>query len=187
MGTLSYTVTMSLDGYAADADGDFQWSAPGDEVFALHVQRLSEVTTEVLGRRTFALMEYWRSEPEGESWSDAEREFARRWQGLDHYVASATLTADDVDPGRACLVSDLTLEELDDIVEAAAGEVEIFGPTTAAEAVGSGRVRDFRFFIVPKVVGGGLRALPEGVALDLRPVEHRVFDDGTSFLHLRAR
>ncbi len=36
---------------------------------------------------------------------------------------------------------------------------------------------------MPKVVGGGLRALPDDVRLELRLTEHRVFDNGTA--HLR--
>ena len=59
MGTLSFTATVSLDGYAADASGDFQWSAPRDEVFRFHVERMGAVSTEVLGRNTYQLMTYW--------------------------------------------------------------------------------------------------------------------------------
>lgn len=36
-------------------------------------------------------------------------------------------------------------------------------------------MHDYRFFIVPKVIGGGLRALPPDVRLDLRLVEQRQF------------
>ena len=39
MGTLNFTATVSLDGYVADADGDFQWSGPADDVFAVHTAR----------------------------------------------------------------------------------------------------------------------------------------------------
>lgn len=76
MGTLSFTATISIDGYAADADGDFQWSAPNEEVFDFHVERMAAVSTEVLGRRTYQLMRYWEAEPEGEDWGEAEKEFA---------------------------------------------------------------------------------------------------------------
>ena len=47
-------------------------------------------------------------------------------------------------------------------------------------------VRDFRFFVVPKVVGGGLRALPADAALNLDLVEHRTFGD-TAYLHYARR
>src|SRR6185312_6482376 len=96
MGTLSYTATMSLDGYVADANGSLDWSVPDAEVFQFHVDRMTAVSTEILGRTTYLLMKYWETEPEDGSWDAAEREFARRWQGIEHVVASSTLTEDDL-------------------------------------------------------------------------------------------
>lgn len=183
MGTLSYTATISLDGYAADADGDFQWSAPNTEVFRFHVERMDAVSTEVLGRRTYELMRYWEGEPQDAAWSDDEREFSRRWQALDLVVASSTLPPAELTSARARRVSDLTLQGIRDIVNEADGEVEIFGPTTAADAIRAGLVNDYRFFIVPKIVGGGLRALPSDARLELHLVEQRVFSNGTVYLH----
>jgi dihydrofolate reductase len=183
MGILNFTATMSLDGYAADADGDFQWSAPDGDVFDVHVERMAEVSTEVLGRKTYALMQYWETDPVDEVWTPAEREFARRWRAIDKVVMSSTLTHDDVKPGRDRLVPDLSLDELRRIVDGATGVVEIFGPTVAAPAIRAGLVEQFQFFVVPKVVGGGLRALPDDVRLELTLAEHRVFDNGTA--HLR--
>lgn len=186
MGTLSYTATMSLDGYIADANGDFQWAVPSDEVFQFHVERIDDVSTEVLGRRTHELMEYWRVEPDDGSWGELEREFAARWRNLEQIVASSTLMPSDVEEGTR-LVTALDLTELAEIVADASGEVEISGPTTAAEAIRTGRVVNFRFFVVPVLIGGGLRALPEGTRLDLELVAHRVFDNGTTYLHYGAR
>lgn len=189
MGTLSYTATVSLDGYAADESGDFQWTAPGEEVFDFHVERMGAVSTEVLGRNTYELMTYWEAEPgsqEYEEWGDSEREFARRWRALDLVVASSTLQLDQLGSGDPRLVRRLSLEELDSIVADAAGEVEIFGPTVAREALRAGMVQDFRFFIVPRVVGGGLRALPDDADLALELVEQRLFENGIVFLHYRA-
>lgn len=183
MGTLSYTATISLDGFVNDADSDFRWSAPSAEVFAFHVERMTDVSTEVLGRRTYELMRYWEVEPADETWSEAEQSFARRWQGLQIVVASATLEDSAVTARRARLVRDLGLDELARIVAEAPGEVEIFGPTTAAAAIRAGMVRDFRFFVAPQVLGGGLPALPAQARLHLQLVEQRTFADGTVFVH----
>jgi dihydrofolate reductase len=187
MGTLSYTATVSLDGYVADASGDFQWSAPSEPAFAAHVDRLAEVSTEVLGRKTFGLMQYWETDPEDEVWSPAEWEFAQRWRGIHKVVVSSTLTHEEIESDRVRLVPDLGLAELQRIVEDAAGVVEIFGPTTAAAAVRAGLVDEFQFFVVPKIVGGGLRALPGGVRNDLSLAGHRIFDDGTAQLRYLSR
>ena len=183
MGKLSYDTTVSLDGYVNDADGDFQWSGPDCAVFDIHVERMADVTIEVLGRKTFALMQYWETDPDDEVWTPAEREFARRWRGIDKVVVSSTLTHEEIGSDRVRLVRDLSLDELQRIVAGATGVVEIFGPTVAAAAIRAGLVEEFQFFVVPKIVGGGLRALPDDVHLDLTLVEHRVFDDGTA--HLR--
>jgi len=188
MGTLSYTATVSIDGYAADADGDFNWSAPGDDVFRFHVERMDAVSAEILGRRTYRLMRYWEAEPDPaeEVWGDDEREFARRWCELELVVASSTLGEDELG-SRARLVRDLQLDEIRGIADAAPGEVEIFGPTTAAPAIRAGLVRDYRFFVVPMMVGGGLQAIPNDVRQGLQLVEQRVFDNGTVLLHYRPR
>ncbi|MFJ4044712.1 dihydrofolate reductase family protein [Microbacterium sp. NPDC089987] len=186
MGTLSFTATVSLDGYAAGPDGDFQFGAPSAEVFRVHVERMASISTEILGRRTYELMHYWEAEPEGEDWGDDEREFARLWQGLDIVAASSTSTAEDMTRENHKLVPELTLDAIAEIAEQAHGEVEIFGPTTAGPAIRAGLVQDFRFFIVPVVLGGGLRALPEDARLDLRLAESRVFENGFTMLHYRA-
>ena len=82
MGTLSYCATISLDGYVADAEGDFQWTAPGDAIFAVHINRMAAVSTEVLGRKTYALMQYWQTYPDDEGLPEADRKFARRWRDI---------------------------------------------------------------------------------------------------------
>lgn len=187
MGTLSYTATISLDGYVADTSGDFQWSAPSEEIFQFHVDRMAAVSSEVLGRNTYQLMRYWQTEPADGSWGEPEREFARRWRNIDHVVASSTLLQDDLASEPVRLIADLGLSALEQIVENARGEVEIFGPTTASESIRAGLVKDFRFFVVPKIVGGGLNALPDGARLDLRLLEQRIFDNGTAYLHYESR
>ncbi|MBB1028724.1 dihydrofolate reductase family protein, partial [Dietzia sp. DQ11-38-2] len=127
------------------------------------------------------------AEPEDASWSPDEHEFARRWQDLTHIAVSETMAEADLLSARDLLLPRLDPARLREIVDGAAGEVEIFGPTTASEAISAGMVDDFRFFVVPRVVGGGLRALPPGAELDLELVEHRVFDSGTVLLHYRRR
>lgn len=187
MGILSYTTSVSIDGYIADANGDFQWGAPDEAVFALHLARMAEVSTEVMGRKTYELMRYWETYPDGEEAVPGELEFAHRWKDIDKVVVSSTLTPAELGPEPVRLVPELSLGELQQIVDSVPDHVEIFGPTTAAPAIRAGMVRDFRFFVVPKMIGGGLRALPDGVHLDLRPAEHRTFDDGTAYLRYLPR
>ncbi len=187
MGILSYTTSVSVDGYIADANGDFQWGAPDEAVFALHLDRMARVSTEVMGRRTYELMRFWETYPDGEEELRGELEFAHRWKDIDKVVVSATLTPAELGPEPVRLVPALSLAELQRIVDSVPDHVEIFGPTTAAAAIRAGMVQEFRFFVIPKVIGGGLRALPDDARLDLRLAEHRTFHDGTVYMHYLPR
>lgn len=182
MGTLGYTVAMSLDGYIADRHGDFQWAAPSPEIFALHLERMRQTSTEILGRRTYELMAYWEAEPAGETWTPAEYAFAQLWQQLDKVVVSQTLQPEELHSPRDRLVPRLSLKQITDIVDDAPGDVEIFGPTTAAPALEAGLIDRIECFISPRILGGGLRAFPVENAVHLCLSTQRVFANGTVYL-----
>ncbi|MFD6812635.1 dihydrofolate reductase family protein [Enteractinococcus coprophilus] len=181
MGILSYTAVMSLDGYIADTDGDFQWATPSPEIFDAHLQRMSEVSTEIMGRKTYELMHFWDTYPDSDEATPAEKVFGRLWQHIDKIVASSTLSPTDMVADDE-LVPDLDVERVQRIGQEAEGVVEIFGPTTAADAIRAGLIERFEFFIVPIIIGGGLKALPEGVRLGVVLVEQRTFENGTVYL-----
>ena len=92
---------------------------------------------------------------------------------------SSTLAVDDVGADRVRLMPELSVADLRRIVDDATGVVEIFGPTTAAPAIRAGMVEEFQFFVVPKTVGGGLRALPDDRYLSLMCL--RIFRAGLKF------
>ena len=181
MGILSYAAVMSLDGYIADSDGDFQWATPSPEIFDAHLQRMSEVSTEIMGRKTYELMHFWDTYPDSDEATPAEKVFGRLWQHIDKIVASSTLSPTDMVADDE-LVPDLDVERVQRIGQEAEGVVEIFGPTTAADAIRAGLIERFEFFIVPIIIGGGLRAMPEGVQLDMQLIEQHTFDNGTVYL-----
>jgi dihydrofolate reductase len=182
MGTLRYgTMTCSLDGYLADADGGFEWAAPSVEAHAFVNDLVRDVRTFVIGRRMFETLRIW------DSWSTGggtvEEEFAAIWQAADKIVCSDSLTA--VDAPRTTLEPRLTTTRLAEIVAATDGVVEVAGPTTAADALRSGMVDEVLLFVVPHVIGGGLRALPDGVRLALELTDERRFGDGAVYLRYR--
>lgn len=96
---------------------------------------------------------------------------------------SSTLSPADVGVG-ARLVRHLDLDALERIVQDAPGDVEIFGPTTAGAALRAGMVEELRLYVVPRIVGGGLRAFPDGADLDYDLVDQQRLDAVT---HLRLR
>lgn len=182
MGMLNYAATISLDGYIADSAGDFQWAAPTEDVFALHLERLSGVTTEILGRRTYHLMQYWEDPAQRAEMTEPELNFAQYWQDVKKIVVSSTLVASQLRSHRDHLQRDLCLADIRRIVAATDGVVEIFGPTTAAEAIRACLVDQFEFFVIPVVLGGGRKALPDGAYRKLKLEDTRTFTNGTVYM-----
>ncbi|MCK9793503.1 dihydrofolate reductase family protein [Isoptericola sp. 4D.3] len=179
MGTLRYgLMSCSLDGYVADAAGDFDWGAPDETVHAFINDQVRDVRTFVVGRHMFDAMRVWDTWTPGES--AAADEFAELWKDIDKVVCSDSLAA--VDAPRTRLEPRLTTDRLGEIVAETDGVVEVSGPTTAAGALRAGIVDEITLRVVPAVVGAGLRVLPDDMRADLRLAESQTLRDGSVFL-----
>ena len=65
-------------------------------------------------------------------------------------------------------------------------DISVGGPDLAAQAIGAGLVDELHLFVVPVVVGGGNRALPEGVRLGARSAGRAPVRQRTVHLHYRT-
>jgi dihydrofolate reductase len=59
MANLIYSVITSLDGYVADEDGNFDWSAPDEEVHTFVNDLERSTGTYLYGRRIYEVMVSW--------------------------------------------------------------------------------------------------------------------------------
>ena len=180
---LTYMMICSLDGYAADTDGRFDWGAPDEEVLA-HVNDAARgVGTYLYGRRIYEIMTPWEHDPATADQSPGSADFARIWQAARKVVYSTTLAQ--------VSTRDTTLERAfdPDAVARIAEEsdVSIAGPTLAAAALRAGLVDEVHLVVCPVVVGGGLSVFPDGVRFDLALVDERRFAGGTVALRYRVQ
>ena len=91
MAKLIYTAISSLDGYVADAEGNFDWSAPDDEVHRFVNELERPIGTYLCGRRMYEVMRYWETAPTGNDEPSAGQEYAKIWQAADKIVYSKSL------------------------------------------------------------------------------------------------
>ena len=181
MGRLTYTAIASLDGYVADADGRFDWSAPDEEVHAFVNDLERPVGTQLLGRRMYEVLSVWETmDVEGEP--EVMRDFAEIWRGSDKIVYSRTL--ESVATARTRLAREFDAEEVRSLK--AQHDLGIGGPELAAQAFAAGLVDDIHLFLCPVIVGGGTPALPPGVRLQLELQDERRFAGGVVHLHYRS-
>ncbi|MGH3360313.1 MAG: dihydrofolate reductase family protein, partial [Nocardioidaceae bacterium] len=80
MGRLIYSMMTSLDGYVADANGDFGWGVPADEEVHSFVNEITRtVGTYLYGRRMYETMVYWETAHTVPDQEPFVLEWARVW------------------------------------------------------------------------------------------------------------
>jgi dihydrofolate reductase len=185
MANLIYSAIMSLDGYVADEDGNFDWAAPDEEVhsFVNDVER--RVGTYLYGRRMYEVMVAWETEPAVAGQPPAVQDYAEIWRAADKIVYSKTL--DTVSSARTRIERDFDPEAVRRMKASPGGDVTVGGPDLAAEAIRAGLVDELHLFVTPVVVGGGKRWLPDNVRLELELLDERRFGNGVVHLHYRIR
>jgi dihydrofolate reductase len=185
MADLVFSGLTSLDGYINDAAGEFDWAAPDAQVHAFVNDLMRPVGTHLYGRRMYEVMQYWDTGDTVEGAAPEEQDFARVWQAADKIVYSGTL--DSVSTTRTTLKRTFDPDAVRQLKESAQGPIVVGGPGLAASAFLAGLVDEVQLFLAPVVVGGGTRALPDDVRLDLELTDVHRFDGGVVFLRHRVR
>jgi dihydrofolate reductase len=184
MASLIYSAMTSLDGYIADADGNFDWAAPDDEVHAFINDLERPVGTYLYGRRMYETMLYWET-AHADDQSAVEGDFTQIWQAADKVVYSTTL--ERASSARTRLERSFDPAAVRQLKSAASRDLAIAGPNLAAHAIRAGLVDEYHLFVAPIVVGGGNRGLPDDARVELELLEERRFGGGTVFLRYRTR
>ena len=182
MGRLIYSAIASLDGYVADADGNFGWAAPGPEVHAFVNDLERPVGTYLYGRRMYEVMAWWETNDDD---APVMRDFAEIWRAADKIVYSTTL--ETTSSARTRIEHDFDPEAVRRLKAQADRDLTVGGAHLAGQAIAAGLVDECQLFLVPVMVGAGTRALPDGVHVELELVDERRFASGVVYLRYRTR
>ncbi len=179
MAKLIYSMITSLDGYVADADGNFDWSAPDEHVHAAVNDLMRTIGTHLYGRRLYEVMLAWETldiadEPE------VSQDFAAIWRGTEKVVYSRTL--EKASSQRTRIERDFDPDAIVQLKASLDRDLLVGGPDLAGQAIRAGLVDELHLFVSPVVVGGGTRALPDDVRLDLKLLDERRFAAGVVHL-----
>jgi dihydrofolate reductase len=185
MAKLIYSAISSLDGYVADAEGNFDWSMPDEEVHRFVNALERPIGTYLYGRRLYEVMRYWDTSPTGNGEPSAEQEYAEIWQAAEKIIYSTSL--ESVSTARTRIERDFDPEAIERMKTTAAVDIAVGGATLAAQALRMGLVDECHFFLSPVVVGGGTAALPDNVRIDLELLDERRFGNGVVHLQYRIK
>jgi len=179
---LIYSMSVSVDGFIADREGNFGWTVPSDEQFRFHIEQVRGLGGYLCGRKLYETMLVWETDPSMRA-TEPGAEFAEIWCALPKVVFSRTLASVE---GNARLAQASLADEIAAALDATDKDVSIGGASLAAGAIELRLVDELRIFRNPIVVGGGTPFLPPvsaDVALDL--IETRTF--GSRVIYERYR
>jgi dihydrofolate reductase len=182
MASLIYSMIASLDGYVADADGNFDWAEPDEQVHTVVNDLERPIGTYLYGRRMYEVMVAWETmDLAGQS--PFIQDYAAIWRAADKVVYSTTLQA--VASDRTRLEREFDPDAIDRTKRTGGSDISIGGPDLAAQALRAGLVDELSIFVAPVVVGGGTACLPGDLRLTLDLIEERRFDNGVVHLGYR--
>jgi dihydrofolate reductase len=182
MAKLIYTAIMSLDGYVADEDGNFDWAEPDEDVHSLVNDLERPIGTYLYGRRLYDVMVAWETIDDEQPFI---KDYAQIWRAADKVVYSRSLEA--VSSARTRIERNFDPEVIRRMKAEAERDISVGGPELAGQAIATGLVDEILLFVSPVAVGGGTRALPDDVRVDLELLDERRFDNGVVHLRYRAR
>ena len=185
MAKLIYSAIASADGYVEDAAGSFDWAAPDEELLSFVNDLERPVGTYLYGRRMYETMLYWETAHTVPGHPPSVREFTAIWQAAEMIVFSKTLQS--VSSARTRIERNFDPGLVRRLKSATEPDMTVGGADLAGQAIKAGLVDELQLFLVPVVVGGGKRALPDGVRSELELLDTRRFAGGAVYLRYRAR
>jgi dihydrofolate reductase len=178
---LIYSAIASLDGYVADADGNFDWAAPDDELHAFVNDLERPIGSYLYGRRMYETMVFWETAHTLADQPPVVRDYTTIWQAADKVVFSSTLDA--VSSAKTRIERDFEPEAIRQLKAQTSRDISVGGPHLAAHAWAAGLVDECHLFLTPVIVGGGTAALPKDVRMNLELLDQRPFANGVVHLH----
>jgi dihydrofolate reductase len=185
MAKLIYPAIASLDGYVADEAGKFDWAEPDEEVHTFLNDLERPVGTHLYGRRLYEVLVAWETVDSRPDQPAYILDFAKIWQAAEKIVYSRTL--ETVSSARTRIERELDPEAVRELKASAERDLLVGGPELAGEAIRARLVDEYQLFLAPVAVGGGKRALPDGVRVDLELLDERRFQSGFVYLRYGAR
>jgi dihydrofolate reductase len=181
---LIYSAIASLDEYVEDKQGRFDWGAPDDEVLASINDLERPIGTYLYGRRMYDTMAVWETERGGDQ-AGLSGDFAEIWRAAEKVVYSRTLRTPSSE--RTRIERDFDPEAVRRLKASSARDITVGGAELAGQAIAAGLVDECHLYLVPVLVGGGKRALPDDVRVHLELLAERRFRSGVVHLHYALR
>jgi len=181
MAKLIAAMNMTLDGYC-----DHTAMIADDEIHDHYTDLLRSGGAVIYGRKTFQLMEYWKSVLENPTGNKSMDEFAAAIDNIPKIVYSRTL--ESVDWKNAELKREIVKEEILELKEHAAKDIFVGSPSLIVALGNLGLVDEYQLGIQPTVLGSGLQLFKNVEdRIDLKVLKTKTFGCGAVFFYYEPK
>ena len=175
MRKLIAAMNMTLDGYC-----DHTEMIADDEIHRHYTALLRSADTIIYGRKTFQLMEYWKSVVENPTGNKASDDFADAIDNIQKIVYTRTLKS--VDWRNTELKREIVKEEILELKEQADKDILVGSPSLIKAMAKLELVDEFQLGIQPTVIGSGLPLFKDiSDRIDLKLLKTKTFNCGAVF------
>ena len=177
MRKLIAAMNMTLDGYC-----DHTVMVADEEIHQHYADLLRSADTVIYGRKTFQLMEYWKSVVENPTGDKAMDDFAIAIDDIQKIVYSRTLT--NVDWKNTELKNELVKDEVQTLKQQAGRDILVGSPGLILELGNLDLIDEYQLGVQPTVVGSGLTLFKNiSDRIDLKLLKTKTFECGAVFLY----
>lgn len=149
MRKLIAAMNMTLDGFC-----DHTLGIADDEIHQHYADLLKSADAVLYGRKTFGLMEYWRSVVENPTGTPATDEFAAAIDDIQKIVYSRTL--ENVDWRNTELKRELVKDEIVKLKQQTGRNIFVGSPSMIVQLTNLGLIDEYQIAIIPTIAGRGL-------------------------------
>jgi dihydrofolate reductase len=175
-----FAINLSLDGCCDHTIGN-----PDDGAFEYYADLLRGADLLVFGRKTYQLMvPYWPDIAKNPSETKTDREYADIFVSKNKIVFSKSL--ESAEDKNTKIVRTNLQDEMARLKQEQGKYILVGGVSIPSQLIELGLVDEYRFVVMPIIVGAGRRLL-EGISLQeklkLRLIESKIFPSGSVALH----
>lgn len=185
MGKLIYIISMSIDGFMQVPEEDSDWGYPDEEVHQHFNDLVRSIDTHIYGRKMYELMAaYWPTADEDPSAVAVEVEYAQIWREMPKIVFSKSL--EQVDWNSRLVRSD-AVAEVAKLKLIPDKSMDVSGTELASSLAVAGLIDEYRFYVVPILLGSGKPLFPQlHELIRVKPLEVHKFKSGALLLRYGA-
>jgi dihydrofolate reductase len=181
MRKLIAAMNMTLDGYC-----DHTAMIADDEIHDHYTELLRNAGGVIYGRKTFQLMEYWKSVLENPTGNKSMDEFAVAIDDVPKIVYSRTL--ESVDWKTTELKREVVKEEILDLKQQTGKDIFVGSPSLIVALGNLGLIDEYQLGVQPTVVGRGLQLFKNvDERIDLKLLKTKTFGCGAVFFYYESK